>query len=220
MSLQLDEQREYLSDSPRLDAFRQAIHATVRQGDIVLDLGCGTGILGLMACEAGAARVFALDDSGMIEVARAVARRNGFADRITHIASHSSRATLPERADVLVFDQIGRLGFDAGVLELAADARQRLLKPGARIVPGPVSLSIALVSAPSIRSKVEFWNTRPAGIDFGAAFTTAANTGYPMDADESELLSAAIDAMVFDAATWNGAGFSAALELTASAQGR
>ena len=220
MSLLLDEHRDYLSDRPRVDALRRAIHATVRQGDVVLDLGCGTGVLGLMACEAGASRVYAVDESGMIEIARAVAAHNGLSDRITHIHEHSTAVNLPERVDVLVFDQIGRLGFDAGVLEFAADARRRLLKPGARIIPRAVSLEIALVSSPEFRDRVEFWKTHPAGIDFSPALTTAVNTGYPLEEGSSAVWSAPVAAMTFDPAVWQGEGFAADLELTASKAGR
>jgi len=220
MSLLLDEHREYLSDRPRVDAFRRAIHNTVRPGDIVLDLACGTGILGLMACEAGASRVYAIDDSGMIEIARAVARHNGLDGRITHFFGHSAMTSLPERADVLVFDQIGRLGFDAGLMEMAADARRRLLKPDARIVPAAVTLEIALAASPTVRERVEFWKTHPAGIDFSPAFATAVNTGYPLDDDRAALMSAAKRAATFEPSRWSGEGFASEFELVASASGR
>lgn len=55
MSLQLDEHRLYLPDQPRPQAFDAALCAVVRPGDVLADLGCGTGILGLMACRAGGA---------------------------------------------------------------------------------------------------------------------------------------------------------------------
>lgn len=220
MSLLLDEHREYLSDRPRVEALRRAIHATVREGDVVLDLGCGTGLLGLLACDAGAARVYAIDHSGMIDIARAVARQNGRADRITHIAAHSTHVTLPERANVLLFDQIGRLGFDAGLLEYAADARRRLLEPGARIVPGPVTLECALVSSPEMRARVDFWTARPAGIDFTPAAVTALNTGYPMDAHLAACISPAAAVMTFDPAAWNGEPLSGEVTLAADRDGR
>ena len=219
MSLALDEHREYLRDAPRLDAFRRAIHATVRPGDTVLDLACGTGILGLFACEAGASRVYAIDGSEMIEIARAVARANGLSDRITHIASHSTRAELPERADVMVFDQMGHLGFNAGLLQFAADARRRMLKPGARIVPGPVTLDIALVASPVMRARADFWNTRPAGFDFSPATPTAHNSGYPVEIGHIDLLSESAPAMTFVPSTWNGEPFAASFELVAAADG-
>lgn len=215
MSLVLDEHREYLSDRPRIDAFRRAIHATVTPGDIVLDLACGTGILGLMALDAGASHVYAIDQGGIIDIARGFARARGVADRVTHIAMHSTRAVLPRRAGVLVFDQIGRLGFDAELLELAADARRRLLEPSARIVPGPVTLDVALVSSPPMRARVEFWRSRPAGIDTSSAFEIASNTGYPMLPEDAVLLSETASPMTFTPASWDGEALSASFTLTA-----
>ena len=80
MSLVLDEHRQYLSDAVRIDAFRRAIAEVVAPGSVVLDLASGTGILGLLACEAGARRVYAIEATGMTEIARAVASANGLHD--------------------------------------------------------------------------------------------------------------------------------------------
>lgn len=220
MSLLLDEHRNYLADRPRVDALRRAVHATVRPGDIVLDLGCGSGLLGLMACDAGAARVYAIDHSGMIEIARAVARAEGRADRIVHIAGHSTGIDLPERANVLVFDQIGRLAFEAGLLEFALDARRRLLTPDARIVPGPITLQLALAASDDIRARIEFWDTRPAGIDTSAAHVTAVNTGYPIEPEYVTLLSGAADVMTLSAAAWDGEALFGRVTLTAARDAR
>lgn len=179
MSLQFDEHRQYLADAHRLDAFARAIAAVVRPGDVVVDLGCGTGILGLLACRAGAARVYAIDDGGIIGVARQLAVANGMADRITHVHAYSTRAELPERADVIVSDQMGRLGFEAGVVEFFTDAARRMLKPGGRLLPRGVSTWMAPVEAPDMTAHVEFWNSRPAGFDVSPVRHGAVNTGYP-----------------------------------------
>ena len=61
MSLIVDEHREYLADPARVGAFRSALQSVVRPGDIGLDLASGTGILGMLACRAGASRVYAIE---------------------------------------------------------------------------------------------------------------------------------------------------------------
>src|SRR5215471_9035474 len=168
MSLVVDEHRQYLSDPARLQVFERAVAASVRAGDVVIDLGAGTGILGLLACRAGAARVYAIENGGMIEVARALARANGFGDRITFLRTHSSEAQLPEHADVLVADLIGRMGFEAGAFEAYADVR-RWLKPGARVIPDSISIFAAPVEQDTAHEDVEFWSSPIAGFRADAA---------------------------------------------------
>src|SRR5256885_10154827 len=55
--LMLDFHRELIADEIRTRAFRDAIHSIVTPESIVLDLGCGSGILSFFACQAGARRV-------------------------------------------------------------------------------------------------------------------------------------------------------------------
>ena len=57
----LDYHLSMLRDTARMDAFRRAIDASVRPGDVVVDLGCGSGVLSFMACEAGARTVYAIE---------------------------------------------------------------------------------------------------------------------------------------------------------------
>jgi len=191
VSLVIDEHREYLSDRHRLDAYARAIAAVVEAGDIVLDLGAGTGILGLLACRADAATVYAVEVTSLVGLAREIAVANGFGDRIHHIKEYSTHASLPGRVDVVVCDQIGRFGFDAGVVEYFDDARRRLLAPGGRLVPAAIELWAAPVECADAHAPVEFWRGRPAGFDMSAARAIAVNTGYPRHLEPGELLSAA-----------------------------
>ena len=53
----LAEHVDMLEDRVRCRAYAIAIRKAVRPGAVVLDLGCGTGILGLLALKAGAKSV-------------------------------------------------------------------------------------------------------------------------------------------------------------------
>lgn len=190
MSLIVDIHRQYLSDPVRLAAFRAAIQEAVAPGAVVLDLGSGTGVLGLFACEAGAARVYCVDDGGILEVARAIAAANGLTGRMRFVNAHSSDAVLPERVDVIVADLIGRFAIDGSLVEDLADARHRLLKPGGALVPSAVDLEIAPVEYPAGTADIDFWRSRPAGFDMSPARRWAINTGYPTTFAREALLGA------------------------------
>jgi hypothetical protein len=188
LSLVLDEHQQYLSDQTRVSAFRQAVGEVVKPGDVVLDLGAGTGILGLLACRAGARRVYAIDAGGVIELARELSRANGFQDRIVFIKGMSTRVDLPERVDVVLADQIGAFGLEAGLLEYFSDARERFLKPNGVMIPSRLELYLAPVECPELSDQVEFWNESPAGFDFRPARSLAANTSYPAKFGPDHLL--------------------------------
>ena len=188
MSFVVDEHRQYLADRERVSAFRQAIGEVVKAGDVVLDLGAGTGILGLLACRAGAGRVYSIDEGGMIELAREIARANGLDDRITFIKGLSTRVNLPEPVDVIVADQIGRFGFEAGLLDYFTDARKRFLKPGGATIPSRVDMCVAPVELPELWNQVEFWNNSEVGFNLRPARVIAANTGYPVKLSSEQLL--------------------------------
>jgi SAM-dependent methyltransferase len=179
MPLLLDEHREYLSDRARTALFRRAIKAVVRAGDVVLDLGSGTGVLGLLALKAGAARVYQVDESPMIEVARGVAEANGYGESTIAIHESSSRARLPEKAGVVVADQLSHFGIGAGMPEIFNDARRRLLQPGARAIPRRLALFVAPVNFPEMARIAGFWNKSYAGLKMTPIDSIALNTVYP-----------------------------------------
>jgi protein arginine N-methyltransferase 1 len=189
VSLILDEHRHYLADHARTAAYRRALEETVKPGDIVLDLGCGTGVLGLLACQAGAGKVYSIDSGGVIELARKLAQANGYADRVTFIKGLSTRVELPERVDVVVADQIG-FGGEFGLFEYFDDARERLLKPGGALIPARVDMHIAPVECAWMYDQIEFWNTERAGFDVRPAHSAAVNALYRLNLSPEQLLSA------------------------------
>lgn len=188
MSLILDEHREYLIDRVRVSAFERAISEVVRPGDVVLDLGSGTGILGLFALKAGASRVYAIDSSGLTQLAREIFAANGFADRAVCIKGLSTRVELPEKVNVIIGDLIGRFGFDGGLVEYFADARHRMARPDVRTIPSKVDLLVAPVEAPQTWDEVDFWKDSPAGFNFDRAYNIAVNTGHPVKYRSDQIL--------------------------------
>jgi protein arginine N-methyltransferase 1 len=198
VSLVLDEHRAYLADVPRVEAFDAALRALIRPGDVVVDLASGTGILGLLALRAGASRVYAIEMGSIVELAREIARANGFADRFVAIQDVSTRATLPEKADLIVMDGAGRFGFDGGGVETLSDARRRFLKAGGLIIPASLTLSIAPCEAAEPLEHIAFWSRPVCGLSFAPASTIARNTGYPRHIAAHELLSIPADIATFD----------------------
>jgi protein arginine N-methyltransferase 1 len=141
---------EMLLDQIRCDAYREAIRCTVKPGDVVVDLGAGTGLLSFFALQAGARHVYAIEMTRIADVAAELIEANGFRDRITLIRQTSTRARLPERCDVLVTETLSAFCFDTeNIIEFVADARERFLKPGGRIVPESADTFLLPVSSES-----------------------------------------------------------------------
>lgn len=160
----LDEHYRYLADTVRVSAYTRALQAVIQPTDRVLDLGCGSGILGILACQAGATSVVAIDRTDMIELARRIAREAGYSDRITYEHAESQRVSLADKATVLVCDQLGPLGFEAGLIAAAADAAARLLTPEARFIPHEFSTWLAPVESPQCHARIDRWQRPSAGI--------------------------------------------------------
>src|SRR5689334_13589718 len=108
----LSQHRSLLEDSVRTEAFASAIAAVVRPGDVVLDLGSGSGVLAILACRAGARKVFAVEQGHIADVAAMLIANNGCADRVDVLHARSQDVELSERANVLVTETLGNLGFD------------------------------------------------------------------------------------------------------------
>lgn len=143
-----------VADADRVDRYREAIHAVVRPGDVVVDIGTGTGLLAYFACQAGAVRVYAVEQGPIVDLARELALLNRFADRVEFINDRSYRVELPERADVLITETLWNFGIGEGMIGFLADARRRLLKPGARILPAAVDLHVAPVQADGLYAQL------------------------------------------------------------------
>jgi protein arginine N-methyltransferase 1 len=157
----------------------------------VVDLGCGTGILGLLCIEAGASHVVAIDSGGMDRIAKEAFRRAGLSGRATFIADHSTRACLAEQVDLVICDQVGYFGFDAGIVEFCADARRRFLKPGGTMIPAKLHLHVAGVESDAAYRRVSDWEGEAVMPALRWLRGHAVNTKHPVRLRLEELLTPA-----------------------------
>jgi type I protein arginine methyltransferase len=86
-----------LKDAVRTRAYQRAIEENPQdfKDKIVLDIGCGTGILSIFAARAGAKHVYAVDNAEIALYAREIVKRNGLTDKITVIKGKMEEITLP-----------------------------------------------------------------------------------------------------------------------------
>jgi SAM-dependent methyltransferase len=159
--------RTMICDRVRTEAFRQAIAAAVRPGDIVLDVGAGSGILSLFAARAGAARVYAVEQTSIAVLAQELATSNGVADIVQVIQGDITEVALPGRVDVIVSEWLGGFGIDEGMLPPVITARDRWLKPGGVMIPDSVTAWVALVHDRYLAETVDFLQDNPYGIELG-----------------------------------------------------
>lgn len=164
----LSEHEEMLSDGVRVNAYHQGIHNNVNSGDVVLDLGTGTGLLAFMASRAGAAKVYAVEHSGFIDVAREIAQQNNITN-IEFVQANSREFTPSELVDVVLHEQMGDELFNENMLENLLDLRDRVLKPGGRILPAHFRLFVEPISFHESMRVRRFWNIElPDDIDLSA----------------------------------------------------
>ena len=179
------------ADRVRVDAYAEALRKTVRVGSVVVEIGTGPGIFAVLACQIGASRVYAIEPSEIIQVAREVAAANGYKDKIEFFEQFSNHVTLPTRADVIVSDLRGVLPLLERHIPAIVDARVRFLAPGGTLIPRKDTLWAAIAEAPKpYGSLVDPWDRNTFGQDLSPARRLIVNDVQKVSADVDRLLTA------------------------------
>jgi type I protein arginine methyltransferase len=178
-----------LADEVRMRAYELALRQTVKTGMVVLEIGTGPGALAVLACQLGAKRVYAVESSPVIQVAREIAAANACADKVKFLEGVSTQVVGPIQADVMVSDLRGTLPLLDLHIPSIVDARRRFLAPGATMIGRADRLWVAIVEAPDMYSKtVGPWEHNPLGQDRSAARRRIVNETFRFRPEPEQLL--------------------------------
>ena len=160
MYAEFEVHRTMIRDRVRTEAFRRAINSVVRPGDVVLDIGAGSGILSVFAARAGAESVYAVERTSIAVLAEQLAAANEVTQIVHVIQGDVMDVELPGPVDVIVSEWLGGFGIDEGMLAPVIAARDRWLKPGGVMIPNSVTAWTALVHDRYLADTIEFlWDT-------------------------------------------------------------
>lgn len=152
-----------LQDTVRTDAYRDFIYANKHlfKDKVVLDVGCGTGILSMFCARAGAKRVISVDNSAIIEKARSIIDANGLSDKVTFIRGKIEEINLPydvDKVDIIVSEWMGYCLLFEAMFDSVMYARDRYLKPDGLMVPSHCTLQVgALDDSEFVVDNFTFW---------------------------------------------------------------
>ncbi len=150
-----------LKDTVRTDAYRDFIYLNkdIFAGKVVLDIGCGTGILSMFCAKAGAKQVIAVDNSDILDKARENIFNNGLSDKIVCVKGKIEEVTLPvSSVDIIVSEWMGYCLLYEAMLPSVFYARDKYLKPDGLLVPSHASMWIAPVAdSEYIADSITFW---------------------------------------------------------------
>lgn len=178
-----------LYDTERVEKYKKAIRAVVKPGDVVADIGTGTGLLAFLCLKAGAKRVHAIERTSAIEWAKKIADKNGLSDKIEFHKADSLDCDIGEKVDVIISELIGHIAFEEGMAESLFDAKERFLKPKGIMIPEKVELKVALVEESQIYSEfIDCWENIE-GIDFSPMREEAVKACYLLNLKNTNLLS-------------------------------
>lgn len=183
--------RLMLRDKGRNSAFAQAISKQVRSGDVVVDLGAGTGLLSMLAARAGAKRVHAIEAADVCALGKKITKQNGFEKIITWHHAPSYEVELREKATVLLSETFGSHPFEECAHEFVRDARARLLAENARVVPGRVRVLVAAAELPALRDDWDLFARPIEGFDYSLLRDATLSQMYAHETDPGALTSEA-----------------------------
>ena len=153
-----------LKDKVRTGTYQKAITSNPHlfKNKIVLDIGCGTGILCLFAAKAGAKHVYGIEMAGIAHNARKIIEENGYSKKITVIKGKVEEIELPkgvDKVDIIISEWMGYFLLYESMLNTVLYARDKWLNEGGVIMPDKARMFICgIEDGEYMAEKINFWD--------------------------------------------------------------
>lgn len=156
---------EMLKDEVRTLTYRNAMYHNKHlfKGKVVLDIGCGTGILSMFAAKAGAAKVIAIECSNIVDYAQKIIEANNLQDTITLVKGKVEEVTLPDgydHVDIIISEWMGYCLFYESMLDTVIYARDKWLKKDTGMMfPDRCTLFVTAIEDRQYKDeKINWWD--------------------------------------------------------------
>ncbi|XP_077004416.1 histone-arginine methyltransferase CARM1-like isoform X3 [Tamandua tetradactyla] len=159
----ISQQQNLMQDFVRTATYHRAIlqnHSDF-EDKVVLDVGCGSGILSFFAVQAGARRVYAVEASSVAQYAQILVKNNHLSDKIIVLPGKIEEISLPEAVDVIVSEPMGYMLFNERMLESYLHSK-KWLKSNGKLFPTFGDIHLAPFSDEQLYmehySRANFWH--------------------------------------------------------------
>ncbi|XP_017785936.1 PREDICTED: protein arginine N-methyltransferase 1 isoform X2 [Nicrophorus vespilloides] len=155
---------EMLKDEVRTLTYRNSMYHNKHlfAGKVVMDIGCGTGILSMFAAKAGAKKVIAVECSNIVDYAKKIVETNKLDHIITIVKGKVEEITLPEgieKVDIIISEWMGYCLFYESMLDTVLYARDKWLAPSGLLFPDRCSLFVTAIEDRQYKDeKINWWD--------------------------------------------------------------
>ncbi len=173
------DQRNMALDERRNQAYYEALKEVITPESVVLDLGAGLGILGMLAAQLGAKKVYLVEPEAIINVAKEIVKKNGYGDRIQCLQGKIEELELPEQVDVIISVFTGNFLLQEDLLPSLFYARDKYLRSGGVMIPSAARMEAVPVAASTMyQDNIACWSEPHLGIDHNEARKYASQAIY------------------------------------------